>query len=149
MAELFLQIGKRLRVAEAHRFAPYGLTPAQGRVLCELADSPRQLCMGDLAAILGVVPRAVTPQIDVLEEAGLVRRRTDPHNRRSILLDLTDEGATIRQALLKQRRLAAEELFAPLANQQRTAMLALMEAIASPDHTESEPDGGRSLSLRG
>jgi DNA-binding MarR family transcriptional regulator len=133
MAELFLRIGKRLRVAEAQRFAPYGLTPAQGRVLGVLADSTRQLCMGDLAITLGVVPRAVTPQIDALEDAGLVRRRTDPHNRRSILLDLTDEGAAVRQALLDQRRLAAEELFAPLTHRQRTAMLDLMEAIDSTE----------------
>ena len=48
-----------------------------------------------LAAILGVVPRAITPQIDVLEQAGLVRRRTDPHNRRSILLELSDEGTSV------------------------------------------------------
>ena len=33
MAELFVRVGKRLRVEEARRYAPYGLTPAQGRTL--------------------------------------------------------------------------------------------------------------------
>jgi DNA-binding MarR family transcriptional regulator len=137
MADLFLQVGKQLRVAEAKRYAPFGLTPAQGRLLGVLADSTRQLCMGDVAAILGVVPRAVTPQVDALEQAGLVRRRTDPHNRRAILLDLTDAGAEVRRALVNQRRAAAAELFAPLSPRQRTAMLNALEAIASAHRPHS------------
>jgi DNA-binding MarR family transcriptional regulator len=129
MAELFLRIGKRLRVQEAQRYAPYGLTPAQGRVLGVLADSPEPLRMKELAAILGVVPRAVTPQIDVLEQAGLVSRRIPPDDRRSIFLDLTAEGESVRDALLQQRRLAAGDLFAPLAAQQRAAMLDALESM--------------------
>jgi DNA-binding MarR family transcriptional regulator len=133
MAELFLLVGKRLRAAEAKRFAPLGLTPAQGRLLGVLADSTRQLCMGDVASILGVVPRAVTPQVDALEQAGLVRRRTDPDNRRAILLDLTDEGAEVRRALVEQRRAAAAELFAALTPRQGDAMLNALEAIVNAE----------------
>lgn len=134
MAELFLQAGKRLRADEARRYARYGLTPAQGRVLGVLADSPGPLRMKELAAILGVVPRAVTPQVDVLEQAGLVCRRTDPDNRRAIFIDLTGTGATTRKALLEQRELAAALLFAPLTGEQRSAMLDLLEVIAAPGH---------------
>jgi len=85
--------------------------------------------MKDLASILGVVPRAITPQVDVLEGAGLVRRRTDPDNRRAILVDLTDYGTAVREALLEQRRLAAKDLFASLTDQQRAVMLELLEAL--------------------
>src|ERR1700722_9639206 len=105
----------------------------QSRMLGVLADSARQLCMGYVASILGVVPRAVTPQVDALEQAGLVRRRTDPDNRRAILLDLTDEGAEVRRALVEQRRAAAAELFAPLTPRQRDAMLNALEAIANAE----------------
>lgn len=133
MAELFVRVGKRLRVEEARRYAPYGLTPAQGRMLGVLADSPQPLRMKDLAAILGVVPRAVTPQVDVLERAGLVRRRSDPDNRRSTFIDLTEDGASVREALVQQRKLAAADLFAPLTARQRTTMLNALETIANAE----------------
>jgi DNA-binding MarR family transcriptional regulator len=136
MAELFVRVGKRLRAEEARRYAPYGLTPAQGRMLGVLADSPKPLRMKDLAAILGVVPRAVTPQVDVLEGAGLVRRRPDPHNRRSTFIDLTEDGASVREALVQQRKLAATDLFAPLTAQQRTTMLNALETIANADQPD-------------
>lgn len=133
MADLFVGIGKRLRVEEVQRYAPHGLTPAQGRMLGALADSTRALRMKDLAAILGVVPRAVTPQVDVLERAGLVHRRPDPDNRRSTFIDLTERGASIREALIHQRNLAAADLFAPLTPQQRAAMLDALETIANAE----------------
>jgi len=133
MAELFVRVGKRLRVEEARRYAPYGLTPAQGRMLGVLADTPHPLRMKDLAAILGVVPRAVTPQVDVLEQARLVCRRPDPGNRRSTFIVLTQDGASVRDALIQQRKLAAADLFARLTDQQRSAMLSALEAIASTE----------------
>jgi DNA-binding MarR family transcriptional regulator len=129
LAEQFLRVGKLLRAQEARRYAPHGLTPAQGRVLGVLADSDRQLCMGDLAMILGVVARAVTPQVDALEEAGLVRRRTDPHNRRSILLDLTTEGRAMRELLLAERIAAAEDIFTALSPAERQFLLAMLESV--------------------
>jgi DNA-binding MarR family transcriptional regulator len=137
LGEIFLRVGKLLRAVEAQRFAPYGLTPAQGRVLGVLADSSEQMCMGELAIALGVVPRAITPQIDVLEQAGLVRRRTDPYNRRSILLDLTAHGNAVREQLRNERALAVETIFAGLTTTQRHTLLELLERVA-PDRATLE-----------
>jgi DNA-binding MarR family transcriptional regulator len=130
LGEHFLRVGKLMRAAEAARFAPYGLTPAQGRVLGVLADSTEQLRMGDLAIILGVVPRAITPQIDALEEAGLVRRHTDPRNRRSTLVTLTAEGRTVHKRLRDERVRAAGQVFAALTPAQRLTLLELLKMVA-------------------
>lgn len=130
LGELFVQVTKRLREAERTAYAPWRLTPAQGRMLGVLARSPAPMHMADLARELGVVPRAVTPLVDLLEGAGLVRRRVDPANRRAILLDLTEEGAATRQALVEARVRAAESLFSPLAPEQRATLLHLLEAVA-------------------
>lgn len=131
LGELFVRVTRRLREAERTAYAPWGLTPAQGRLLGVLARSPGSMHMIDLARELGVVPRAVTPLVDLLEGAGLVRRRVDPANRRAILIDLTEEGATTRQALVEARVRAAESLFAPLAPEQRSTLLGLLEAVAT------------------
>ncbi len=44
------------------------------------------LRMADIAAQLDVVPRSVTTMVDGLEAAGLVVRRADPDDRRSVLV---------------------------------------------------------------
>jgi DNA-binding MarR family transcriptional regulator len=131
LGELFLRVSKRMRAMQIERFAPFGLTPAQVRVLSLIARSQTPPRMTELADQLGVVPRAVTPLVDALERADLVRRRVDPGNRRSTLLDLTEHGAAVRQALRAERARAAEDLFARLTLGQRATLLELLETVAA------------------
>ncbi|WP_028927159.1 MarR family winged helix-turn-helix transcriptional regulator [Pseudonocardia acaciae] len=131
LAELFLRVGARMRAMEAERFAPFGVTPAQARVLGVIARGQAPPRMAELARRLGVVPRAVTPLVDALEKANLVRRRSDPDNRRAVLLDLTDHGVAVRRELREQRLRAAEDLFAPLTDGQRATLVELLEAVTS------------------
>lgn len=63
-------------------------------------DRPKR--MGALAEVAFCVPSAVTPAADALERCGLVRRIADPQDRRAMLLELTEEGAQARAALLEQ-----------------------------------------------
>ncbi|MFI7144258.1 MarR family winged helix-turn-helix transcriptional regulator [Nonomuraea sp. NPDC050022] len=53
------------------------------------AGTPR---MGDLKDRLGVTGRSITSLVDGLEDEGLLRRRTDPADRRSIRLEITTKG---------------------------------------------------------
>ena len=78
--------------------------------------------MTELADQLGIVPRSVTTVVDALEQAGLVRREIDPHNRRAIRLHLTDRGLAVRDDMREARRRAAEDLFAPLTAGDREAL---------------------------
>jgi hypothetical protein len=84
--------------------------------------------------------RVVVRSCEVVDEDELVRRRNPPgleHN-------LTDgQGAATCQALLDERRLAAENLVAPLSDQQRAALLELVELIAPAESTDPESDGER------
>src|ERR1700723_1257347 len=113
---------KRLRRAQAQRLAPLGLTPGQERALRIITRSEEPLRMTELADHLGIVPRSVTTVIDALEEAGLVRREIDPHNRRAIRLHLTDRGLSVRDDMREARRGAAEDLFAPLSTADRKGL---------------------------
>jgi DNA-binding MarR family transcriptional regulator len=131
VADHVLTVSKEIRTAEGERFAPYGLTPTQARVLSVLVDSPPELCMGDLASALDVVPRAITPQVDALERAGLVQRRTDPRNRRSTLVVLTGRGRSVRAQLLAQRVELLEQLFSDLTPGQLDTLQRLLERIVS------------------
>ncbi|MYT32179.1 MULTISPECIES: MarR family transcriptional regulator [unclassified Streptomyces] len=126
LGELFLNVAKQVRARQAERFAPFGITPAQARVLGLLARSGTPPRMTELAERLGVVPRAVTPLIDALEAAGLVRRLADPDNRRSTLVELTDQGSDMRRSLHAERVRVVEDVFAPLTPRQRATLLDLL-----------------------
>ena len=104
LADLLQRLTRRLRRAQADRLAPLGLTPAQERALRIITRSEEPLRMTELADHLGIVPRSVTTVIDALEQAGLVRREIDPHNRRAIRLHLTDRGLAVRDDMREARR---------------------------------------------
>jgi DNA-binding MarR family transcriptional regulator len=129
LADLLHGLTKRLRHAQAGRLAPLGLTPAQERALRMITRSGEPLRMTELADKLGVVPRSVTTVVDALEAAGLVRREIDPGNRRAIRLHLTERGVAVRQELRDARRQAAEDLFAPLSEDERATLSELLTKL--------------------
>ena len=129
LADLLHRLTRRLRRAQAERLAPLGLTPAQERALRMITRSEEPLRMAELADHLGIVPRSVTTVVDALEEAGLVRREIDPHNRRAIRLHLTDRGVAVRDEMRDARRRAAEDLFAPLPAEDRKALGELLSLL--------------------
>lgn len=83
----------KLEVMEAldREFAEYDISAAQAIVLTFLAngeaDSAAGLCKG-----ISYDPGAMTRMVDRLEQKGLVRRRPNPDDRRTMNLELTAEG---------------------------------------------------------
>jgi len=83
--------GRKLNQLLSLRFQPYGLTSEQWSVLFSL-------CEGDgisqrvLSARTEKDPTNVTRILDQLERKGLVKRESNPGDRRSFLLVATAEG---------------------------------------------------------
>jgi DNA-binding MarR family transcriptional regulator len=131
LAERLLRLTRRVhRIQKRHlERRDLGVTPAQSRLLRTLAhcDSPPR--MADLAERLEVVPRAVTTLVDGLEASGKVRRVPDPTNRRVIRIELTDDGHTALRELHGARRAAAEEILAPLTEEQREVLGGLLDTL--------------------
>lgn len=61
----------------------------------------------------------MTTLVDGLEASGKVRRVPDPTNRRVIRIEVTAEGREALRELRGARRSAAEEILAPLTDEQR------------------------------
>ncbi|WP_217241933.1 MarR family winged helix-turn-helix transcriptional regulator [Streptomyces sp. AC555_RSS877] len=131
LAEQLLRLTRRVhRIQKRHlERRDLGVTPAQSRLLRTLAhcDSPPR--MADLADRLEVVPRAVTTLVDGLEASGKVRRVPDPTNRRVIRIELTDDGHKAMLELRGARRAAAEEILAPLSDEQREVLGGLLVTL--------------------
>ncbi len=131
LPDLFLQVSKRIRRNQAARLAPLGLTPAQSRALRIIGRAEEPLRMSVLAEHLGIVPRSATTVVDALVAAGLITRAPDPANRRSTLVVPTEAGRRALSRMSQARRAAAAETFAPLSDEQRETLRALLAALDS------------------
>ncbi|MDX3630458.1 MarR family transcriptional regulator [Streptomyces europaeiscabiei] len=131
LAEQLLRLTRRVHRIQKRHLQQSGLdiTPAQSRLLRTLAHYNTPPRMADLAARLEVVPRAVTTLVDALEESGRVRRAPDPTNRRVIRIEVTDEGRKVLRELHHARRAAAEEILAPLPDDQRGVLGGLLDTL--------------------
>ncbi|RHX84212.1 MarR family winged helix-turn-helix transcriptional regulator [Leptospira stimsonii] len=68
----------------------FGLNATDMKTLPLLEGGP--ITAGKIAESLGLTTGAVTSVIDRLEKAGIVRRRTDPNDRRKVVVDLIPEA---------------------------------------------------------
>lgn len=134
LSELLHRVSRRLRHGYAHRLAPLGVNPGQARALRALADADRPLRMVQLADELRIVPRSVTPVIDTLEQAALVRREVDPANRRSTLVVITPAGRAMHERSREARWQAGQDLFAVLSEDQRDQLKELLGVVDGQSH---------------
>ncbi len=77
---------------------PFGLSPASGLVLSNLADSESPLPPNKIADRLIISRATVTGLIDSLERRGYVQRQPHLSDRRMLLVELTDSGRQVANA---------------------------------------------------
>jgi DNA-binding MarR family transcriptional regulator len=93
-------INRRLKRELEATLSEFGLTHGEWQVLTNLRTGGEPFCStpGELASDLDLSSGAMTNRLDRLEEAGLVRRHPDPHDRRGIQVELTKEGRALWEA---------------------------------------------------
>lgn len=146
LSDQLLRLSRRLHRSQRTLMEPIGVTLAQSRLLRVLAHCEEPPRMADLARRLDVVPRAVTTLVDALEDRELVRRVPDPDNRRVIRIELRESGRRALKELRRARRTAAAELLAPLSDEQRASLAALLAVLDAeePRHHHSPPSAAAS-----
>ncbi len=79
--------------------------------------------------------------IDRLESDGLVYRIDNPRDRRSKLVELTEEGVQRMNHAHERHHLLAQELLEPLSEEERRAALATLERVLSLFENETDDAG--------
>ena len=132
----------RLRVAIARlarqlrQHSPGGLTPSQWSALATV-EQFGPLRIGDLAEREGVTAPTATRVVASLEEAGLLSRASDPSDRRTSYIALTDEA---RAKLENTRKVQSTELVQRLSEmpagdvQRLVDLLPILESFLTEDH---------------
>lgn len=123
---------------------PLGLTIIEWYILRALYERDGQHA-SELARAVGRAATSFTPNLDKLQEKGLIERRPDPTDRRAVHIYLTDEADKHRSNVNK----SAEQIDAHLkrmfsADEFETFqhVLALLQNV-EPDYTESYASNGR------
>jgi DNA-binding MarR family transcriptional regulator len=108
---------------------PLGLSGAKFGVLAKLADAGESLPLGTLAERMACVRSNMTQLIDRLEADKLVRRVSDPSDRRSIRAELTKEGRERHAAAVVVVKQAERELFSGLPQHEQDALFQLLGSL--------------------
>ena len=89
------QIGVLMRHVMEALLHEKGVTPLQFMTLKMLKEQDRKCSMSELAEMRYQTPAAVTGIVDKLVHLGMVERSFDEHDRRLVLLTLTERGNQI------------------------------------------------------
>lgn len=113
LSTLVGELSRAWRARLDPRLKPLGLSQASGVVLWALALGGA-LTQTQLARSIGIEGSTLVRQIDRLEADGHLRRVQNPDDRRANLLELTDSGSELANAVDAVGRAVRDELFAGL-----------------------------------
>jgi len=111
--------------------------PLWGFVLLALRDAPRSI--SQVGLLLGTTKQAAAKVVSGLEEAGLVERGEDPHDRRATTIRLTRRG---RRFLADVERIYGElerDWAAVLGNGRLAALRADLATLLAAKHGSTRP----------
>lgn len=113
----------------------FGLSQDEFDVLATLRrnEPPHELCPRDLIRSMMVSSGTTTHRLDKLESRGLIARRPDPEDRRSVLARLTPAGKRLIDEVLDAHVANEERLLARLSPAERTRLAALLRVLSADD----------------
>lgn len=133
-----------LRRQQTHRFKEkidelkLGLTGPQFYMLHLLAElQPVKSTV--LAEKMDVKPSAITVMIDRLVQSGFASRHPDEHDRRVVLVRLTESGRSAMEKLNGIRRDMIKQLFSGLTHDEMGTYITLFEKMTS-SYTKNEQE---------
>jgi DNA-binding MarR family transcriptional regulator len=105
--------------------------------------------LAGLAEVLGVNASTALRAVARLEEAGLADRRTNPESRREVVLTLTEQGSSLVDRVLDQRRLAMEKVVADVPAAARAGLVEGLRALLAAAGGQSTAIPGAAEEFRG
>jgi len=135
-------INRHLMLQSKRTLNGHGITWRDWQVLTNLllgGDTPRS--PGDLASTLMVTTGAMTNVLDRLEEAGLIRRVRNPADRRSVIVEATDDGVARWHAAVNELgEQEATVVSALTTSEQRRLNTLLRKLLAGFGESDSDSD---------
>lgn len=128
LAESFRSVARQLRDTSQEFLAPWDITPSQLRALRVLRHRGA-MRLSELSGNLHIAARSATEVVDALEARELVERRPDPGDRRAILVEVTEHGASVLNAIRAARGTEAERAFDRLSRTDRAHLARILRKL--------------------
>ncbi len=125
-----LRTGDAVAAAEGAHLAKHDISQGRFMVLMLLNRcAGQQSKPADLADEAGVTRATMTGLVDTLEKDGLVARRSDPGDRRTVLVRLTAAGRKLLGAMVPGYFAFVTKMMQPLNRTERSQLVALLQKI--------------------
>ena len=128
LAEAFRSVARQLRETSQETLLPWDITPSQFRALRVLSRHG-VMRLSDLSEHLHIAARSTTEVVDALESRDLVERRTDPGDRRATLIELTERGTSVLEAIRSARGTEADRVFGWLSQTDRAHLARILRKL--------------------
>ena len=125
LSEAVWSVARQLREASQETLAPWDITPSHLRAL-RMLRRHGTMRPSELSERLRIAPRSATEVVDALESRGLAQRRPDPGDRRATLVELTEHGAGVLDAI---RGTEAERVFGRLSQTDRAHLARILRKL--------------------
>ena len=125
LSEAFWSVARQLRETSQKTLVPWDISPSQLRALRVLTRRGT-MRLSELSDHLHIAPRSTTEVVDALESRNLVQRRPDPDDRRATLVEVTEHGASVLDAI---RGTEAERVFGGLSPADRAHLARILRKL--------------------
>ncbi|MGQ4516151.1 MarR family transcriptional regulator [Streptomyces sp. DW26H14] len=124
------RITHRLETELKRELVPHGIELWALELLACLLRAPgRRLTASRLAAEMQLTSGAVSNRVAKLEAKGLLVRDFAPHDRRSVTVTLTHEGASCAEAVFATKTETELRLFSPLSAEDRRRLNSSLRTV--------------------
>ncbi len=103
----------------------HDLTPTQFAAMAILYER-RSVSQNQLGRLTAMDAATIKGVVDRLAKRGITQLEPDPHDRRRLLVTLTDEGKRIAAEAIPKARLITEQTLSPLSGEEQAQLLALL-----------------------
>lgn len=130
VADEFSRTAKVLVRRFDERLGEHGVSTPRSRLVVEVARS-QPVRLTELAHAVGIAQGTASTLVDGLVREGLLERTPSADDRRSVLLHVTPDGEALARGWVSSYQRAAEELFAPLDDDELVALAAMLRRLGA------------------
>lgn len=142
LSRLLLHMGREMSATLEQRIRPFGLAEAEFRVLTTLFSQPEGVAHpGDLCSRAAQSPANMSRICDALVGRDLITRVLSAHDRRRMVLRITEQGEELVRQLLPKMFASLRGMLAQFSEAEQTHLIAQLRRLhgnLSEAHKESE-----------
>jgi DNA-binding MarR family transcriptional regulator len=114
---------------EEETFANLSITPQQYYILAVIKFNQGNIKLSDIANWLDRSPNSITLIVDRMEKSGLVKRKKDSIDRRTLRLSITSKGDTIYQKAIQPAFKLTDEIMSCLSSDELQTFISLIAKV--------------------